>query len=113
MAGTGLELVAVDACAPVDLGLGAATAPDEIGLEADEGVAVAHAALDGFEEERVGAPVGELEHGADGRVEIGGERRPHDLGGTTSVGLGEGVEGGSYAHEPTRLETTRSSISTP
>ena len=66
--------VVVDAKAPVDLGLVAAAAPDEIGLEADHRIAPAdRAALDGFQQEAVGAPVGEFQHG---RRPASPDRRP-------------------------------------
>ncbi len=113
MRGASLEGVVLDAGAAVDLGSTRAAAPDEIWLEADEGVAVAHAALDGFEEEGVGPSVGELEHGRDGRVEIGDQRRPDDLRHAAAVGRGEIVESGRRGHEPSEASSTLSLTSTP
>ena len=76
----GLEGVGLGDRRAVDLGLVADGAPDEIGLEADDGVAPAHgAALHRFQQEAHRPPGAQLQLGGDRRLEVGDEARPHDL----------------------------------
>ena len=66
--------------AAVDLGLVAEGAPDDVGVDADDGIASAHgAALHRFQQAAHGPAVAELQHGRDRRLEVGDEPRPHDL----------------------------------
>ena len=68
-------------------------APDEVGLEADDGIAPARgAALDRLQQEAHRLVGGELQVGGDGRLEVGDEARPHDLRRARVIALGEGGE---------------------
>ncbi len=75
------EPVGVDARAPVELGAPAGAAPDQVGLDADHGIAAdLLAALDRLEQEAHRPPVGELEHGRYRSLEIGDQHRPYQHG---------------------------------
>ena len=89
--GDGFEGGDVEAGAPVDLGLALAAAPDQVRLETDERVAAAdRPALDRFQQEAVGAAVGQLEHRRNRRLQVGDQRRPDDL--RPSGGIGGGPQ---------------------
>ncbi len=76
----------------IDLGPGAARAPDDVGREADHGVAPAHgAAFDRFQQETHRPVVGQFQHGRDGRLEVGNEARRHDLRAALRVGARESL----------------------
>ena len=94
-----LEAVAVGGGIAVDLGLAAGGAEDQVRLDADDRIAAAHgAALDRFEQEAVGAPRRQLEHGRDRRLQVGDHPRPHHLRLARVVGAREVVEGGFDQH---------------
>ncbi len=98
-AGDGLERCRVRARLAVHLGAVAEAAPDQVGLEADEGIAPARgAAFDRFEEEAVGPPIRQLEHGRDRRLEIGDQRRPYQHRPAVGVALSEIREAGGELH---------------
>ena len=85
-----LERIRRAARAAVDLGFAVAAAPDQIGLEADDGIASARlAALHALEQERVVAAFGEFEIGGNRRVEIGYAPRIDRLGAALVIGAGE------------------------
>jgi len=66
--------------AAVDLGAAVAAAPDEIGLEADDGIAAARlSALHAFQQERIVASLAELQEDGDRRLEIGDQARVDSL----------------------------------
>src|SRR5579883_1637985 len=56
------------------------------------------AAFDGFEEKAVRPPIGKLEHGRDGRFEIGDQRGPDQHRPARGVVLRERVEAGAELH---------------
>ena len=86
-------------------------APDHVRLEADDRVAAAHrAALDRFQQEGVGPPVGQLEIGRDRRLEVGDQLGPDELRLAGVVGRGEGVEVGRDRH---RLLTAAAAAGRP
>ena len=76
--GAGLESVAVEPCPPVDLGPVAAAAPDQVRLDAQDGVAAADgAAGDALEQEAVGPALGELEQRRDRCLQVSHQRGRH------------------------------------
>jgi hypothetical protein len=60
------------------------------------------AALDRLEKKAVGAPVGELEHGRDRRLQIGDERRPHQHRPAVVLRAPELLDAGRYLHQSCR-----------
>jgi hypothetical protein len=93
------EGIGVGAGVAVDLGLVAAAAPDHIGLQADDRIATAHrAAFDRFQQEGIGAAVGQLEHGRDRSLEIGDALGPDQLRPAAGIARGEVVEDRLGAH---------------
>src|SRR5262249_25870177 len=79
----------------------AAAAPDEIGLERHDRVASApRAALDRFEEERVGPIARDLQICGDRRFEIVDDAAPDHLGGARLEARAEGLKRGLDAHLP-------------
>ena len=98
--GQGDESVRIDQRPAVDLGVIAARAEDEVGIEADHRIAAAlRPALDRFEQEHVGCPAArELEIGRNGRLEIGDQRRDRDLGFAGDISAREGFVIGQGAH---------------
>ena len=77
----------------VDAGLAALDLEDDVGIEPDHRVAAAGGAvLHAFEQEGVLPPFGELQIGADGRLEVGDHALEDDLGAPGVVALGEAVE---------------------
>ncbi len=83
----------------VDLRLVAAAAPDHVGLQADDRIAAAHrTALDRFQQEGIGAAVGQLQHGRDRRLEIGDALGPDQLRPAAGVARGEILENRLGAH---------------
>ena len=111
-AGQGLERVQVVAGRAVDLGALAEAAPDQVGLEADRGVATAHGApLDRLEQEAVGPALGQLEHRRDRGLEVGDQRGPDDLRLAVVVAGGELGRVGAGRHlrsERARVRQPRS-----
>lgn len=74
------ERIPVGLGAAVDFGLVALRPPNHIRFAADDRVAAAiGTALDGLEQKAVGPLVCDLEHGGDGRFQIGHEARPDHL----------------------------------
>ena len=100
----GLEGVRMALRLAVDLGLVTEGAPDNVGVDADDGIAAAHrTALDRFQQAAHGAPVGQLEHGRDGRLEIGDQARPYHLRSAGRVVLGEHAGGGLGLEVPAEI----------
>ena len=76
---------------PVDLGLAAEGAPDDIRGDADDRVASAHgAALHRFQQAADGLPVAQLQRRRHRRLEVGDQPRPHHLGRALAIALAEG-----------------------
>ena len=74
----------------VDLRAALAAAPDEIGLDSDDGIATARfPALDAFEQESVVALAGQLQIGGNRCFEIGYSPRKDSLSGTAPKGVRE------------------------
>ena len=91
--GLRLERVAARARALIDLRTIPEGAPDRIGFEADDRVAAADlTSLDGFEKKAQRPAIGQLEHGRDGRFEVGDEACPHELRAALPVGSRKCVE---------------------
>ena len=79
----------------VDAALGAVALPDQIRLHADDGVAATHlAASDRFQHERVGARLGQFQHQADGRIQIGSQPGIDQLVAPLLPGCLKGFEAG-------------------
>ena len=105
----------------VDLGPVAEGAPDDVGSDADDGVAPAHgAALHRLQEAADGLPVAQLQGGRDGRLEVGDEPRPHHLRLALAIALGErgarglGLEvGGGHVELGHRCGSCRLRMSAP
>ena len=118
-AGLERELTASDGFSFGDLGLVAATTPDEVRLHRHDGIAAAPgAAFDAFEQEGVGLALSDLQIGRDRGFQIIDQPGPDDLGLTSMVGLCEGVEGWLEAHFLTlpvlaASALARASVSTP
>ena len=90
--GAGRERVGLCARAAVDLGAGAVGAPDQVGLDADDRIAAAHgAAFHRLEQEAHRPAAAELQKGRDRRLQVGDQRRPHDLRLAAGVAFGEGA----------------------
>ena len=89
----GLEGVGVEAGLAVDRRSIAPGAPDRIGIEADDRIAVARvAAFNRFQQEAVGLAVGDLQHRRHRRVEIGDKTPVDDLRRAGRIGTLEFVE---------------------
>ena len=102
----GLEGLDVEERPAVDLGGGPAAAPDQVRLEADEGVAPdGGPALDRLEEAGIAPPVAQLEEGRDRRFQVGHQGGPDHLGAARVVGLAEVLEVGRRAHGQRRERT--------
>ena len=94
----------------VDFGTVAAASPDQVGIAADERVAPADGtALDRFQQEAVGAALGELQHRRDGRVQVGHQHRPENLRASVVVGTDELRKIGSNVHRTCRADQSCSS----
>ena len=98
--GQGDESIRIGERPPVDLGVIAARAEDDVGVEADHRIAAAlRSALDRFEQEHITrAAARQLEIGRDRRLEIGDQRRDRDLRLASHIGAGEGFVIGQGAH---------------
>ena len=84
------EAVGLVAHPAVDLGTSRHGAPDEIGVETDDGIASAHcAALHQFQQEAHGARAGDLEKRRHRGFEIRDQRGPDDLRLAAGVSLGK------------------------
>ncbi len=95
------ELAAGDGVSASDLGLVPAAAPDEVGLHGDDGVPAAPgAALNGLEQEGVGASVADLQIGGDRRLQVVHQPRPDHLGLSVRVGALKAVVG-RFDHDGT------------
>ena len=117
-AGLGLKVALGDGVALGDLGLIAATAPDEVRLHRHDGIAAAPgAALDAFEQESVRLALSDLQIGRDRGFQVVDQSGPDDLRLAGVIGLGEGVEGGLKAHLALPVlaasALARASVSTP
>ena len=88
--GAGHEGIRLRARAPVDLGARAIGAPDQVGLDADDGMAAAHcAAFHRLQQEAHRLAAAELEKGRDRRLQVGDQRGPHHLRLAAAVAFGE------------------------
>src|SRR5579872_420955 len=77
----------------VDLGHVAAAAPDQIGLEADDGIAASRfPALDAFQQEGVLLAFAQFEEGRDRRLQIRDQAAEQDLRPSGSIDLRKGFE---------------------
>ena len=80
---------------PVDLGLSVAAAPDQVRLHPDDRVAPAcRAALDAFQQERVGLAVCQLEEGGHRRFQVRHAATPHQRAASVVIGRAESGETG-------------------
>src|SRR5690606_3627398 len=94
---TGLESIVVETGLAVDFRLVAHRAPDRVRLQTDDRIAIAAvAAFDGFEKEAVWLSFSDLEHGGNGRIEIGDETRIDDLRLARVI---RGFEGGEFGQD--------------
>ena len=100
VARAGDESVRIDKRPAVDLGMIAARAEDEVGIEADHRIAAAlRSALDRFEQEHIArAAARKLEISRHGRLEIGDQRRDRDLGLAGDIGACERFVVGQGGH---------------
>jgi hypothetical protein len=97
--GTGFERLGVEARGAVDLRLVAVGAPDQVRLQADEGIAAAdRAALHRFQQEAVGTAVGQLHEGRNGGLQVGDDLRVDDLAAAFVMDRPEILEGRREAH---------------